>query len=302
MEQENKREASVEQDDETMRSVGCRLRDARVRMGLSVEDVVDKIKLASRQIVALEADDFQALPETAFVRGFVRSYANLLQMDAQSLLDGLPETVQLKSEPPPVDAPFPKARSARRQNLNLLIAALLITLLLAAFSLWQGKIPQLIPLTVSEPSMVSTPLALHLPEAASAPVALSFESLDSPSISPVPKPASTQGSPRESIPKSSKAGTKSLALPAVVEVKPAKSAILRFEFDNESWAEIKDQSGKVLSSQVNAPGSELHLNGIAPFALVIGQAASVKLYYRGKRVDMTPYINASSDVARLTLK
>ncbi|MDX8378815.1 MAG: DUF4115 domain-containing protein [Gallionella sp.] len=288
MEQENKREASVAPDDQTTQSVGCRLRDARVRMDLSVEDVVDKIKLAPRQIVALEADDFQALPEMAFVRGFVRCYANLLQIDAQPLLDSLPETVRLKSETPPVDAPFPKARSARRQNLNLLIAAMLITLLLAAFTLWQEKIPPLIPLTENVSSMVSAPLALHLPEAVSAPVALSFES-------PAP-------SPHEPMPSSSKVTTKSLALSTLVDARPAKSAILTLVFDHESWAEIKDQSGKMLSSQINPPGSELHLKGDPPFDLVIGQAATVKLYYRGKRVDMTPYINVSSDVARLTLK
>jgi hypothetical protein len=77
---------------------------------------------------------------------------------------------------------------------------------------------------------------------------------------------------------------------------------LRLIFDKESWAEIKDKSGKTLSRQVNSPGTELRLEGAAPFSLVIGHAAAVHLYYREKPVDLTSYINASSDVARLTLE
>jgi cytoskeleton protein RodZ len=80
------------------------------------------------------------------------------------------------------------------------------------------------------------------------------------------------------------------------------SAALRLVFDREAWAEIKDQSGKTLSRQVNLRGSELRVEGIAPFTLVVGHAASVHLYYRDKQVDLTSYINASSDVARLTLE
>ena len=55
------------------------LREARERLGLSVADVAAQIKFAPRQIEALEADDFKHLPEAAFLRGFVRSYAKILQ-------------------------------------------------------------------------------------------------------------------------------------------------------------------------------------------------------------------------------
>ena len=56
-------------------SLGRMLREAREHLGLSVADVAAQIKFAPRQIEALEADDFKHLPEAAFLRGFVRSYA-----------------------------------------------------------------------------------------------------------------------------------------------------------------------------------------------------------------------------------
>ena len=71
-------------------SVGQALREARERQGLSVNDVANRIKFAPKQIEWLEADDYVRLPEAAFVRGFVRSYARLLGIDSVSLLTALP--------------------------------------------------------------------------------------------------------------------------------------------------------------------------------------------------------------------
>src|SRR3990167_3427153 len=108
--------------------LGIMLREARERLGLGVTDVADQIKFAPRQIEALEADDFRRLPEMPFVRGFVRSYAKILHLDAQALLAALPqaETVSTRLEPASVEVPFPVAHSVQRQNMILLGAALLL--------------------------------------------------------------------------------------------------------------------------------------------------------------------------------
>lgn len=277
-------------DEATMPSVGQQLRAGRERLGMSIEDVVAKIKLASRQIVALEEDDFQALPETAFLRGFVRSYAKLLQIEAQPLLDALPGAVVAKVivDMPQVEAPFPSEKTARRQNLNLLIAALIVALLIVGFSVWQNYSPQVpvaTPEASSDAAMVTTPLPL--PEQA--------EILDASGVVEAGVPESAVVAPAVQA-----APLSAASAPAAVMVKSATA--LRLVFDKESWAEIKDQSGKTLIKQVNPAGSELRVEGVAPFTLVIGHAASVHLYYREKPVDLTSYINAASDVARMTLE
>jgi len=86
---------NAEQDDHSTTvpqpSVGKMLREARKRLGMSVADIADQTKLAHRQIESLEADDFRRLPEIPFVRGFVRSYARVLQLDEQPLLAALPQ-------------------------------------------------------------------------------------------------------------------------------------------------------------------------------------------------------------------
>lgn len=65
---------------------GERLRAAREAAGLSVTDVAAKLKLSARQISAIEAQDWKALPERTFTRGFFRGYARLVGLD-EKLVD-----------------------------------------------------------------------------------------------------------------------------------------------------------------------------------------------------------------------
>ena len=59
-------------------SAGARLRAAREAAGLSIDAVAQQLKLAPRQVRALEDDDFAQLPGRTFVRGFMRNYARLV--------------------------------------------------------------------------------------------------------------------------------------------------------------------------------------------------------------------------------
>ena len=57
------------------------LRDARLARGLSVQEVARQLRLSIRQVTALEEDDYSKLSSGTFLRGFVRNYAKLLQVD-----------------------------------------------------------------------------------------------------------------------------------------------------------------------------------------------------------------------------
>ena len=69
---------------------GTLVREAREAAGLSIDDVSQQLKLAPRQVQALEADDYAQLPGRTFVRGFMRNYARLLRLDPDALLAALP--------------------------------------------------------------------------------------------------------------------------------------------------------------------------------------------------------------------
>lgn len=134
--QQDNQISNMDSNKEPSLSVGQTLREAREQLGLSVNDVANRIKFAPRQVESLEADDYVQLPEAAFVRGFVRSYARLLELDPSRLLSGLPSShMQAAStqEVSSVDIPLPTPFSARRHNIIWLAAALAIALALAIF-------------------------------------------------------------------------------------------------------------------------------------------------------------------------
>src|SRR6059058_5180297 len=74
---------------------GKTLAAQREAMGWTVEQVADQLKLQVRQVVALEAGDYAALPSPAVTRGFVRAYAKLMKLDPAPLV------AQIAMESPP---------------------------------------------------------------------------------------------------------------------------------------------------------------------------------------------------------
>lgn len=67
-------------------SPGAKLTAGRNALGWTVEQVAAQLKLAPRQIIALEKDDYPALPEAAIVKGFTRAYAKLVKLDPDPIL------------------------------------------------------------------------------------------------------------------------------------------------------------------------------------------------------------------------
>ncbi|USX22584.1 helix-turn-helix domain-containing protein [Oxalobacteraceae bacterium OTU3REALA1] len=75
-----------DQGSTSLATPGAQLAAQREAMGMSVEQIADQLKLAPRQVVALEAGDYASLPNMAVVRGFVRAYAKVVKLDPTPLV------------------------------------------------------------------------------------------------------------------------------------------------------------------------------------------------------------------------
>lgn len=67
--------------------IGETLRDARRRYGMDVREVEERTKIRARYIRALENEDWETLPAPAYVRGFLRTYGQMLGLDGEMLAD-----------------------------------------------------------------------------------------------------------------------------------------------------------------------------------------------------------------------
>ena len=66
---------------------GTILRRAREAKGLDIEAIAAMLHLSEFKINAIEADDFDSLPEPVFVRGYLKNYARLLEERVDPVLD-----------------------------------------------------------------------------------------------------------------------------------------------------------------------------------------------------------------------
>ncbi len=69
-----------------MADIGATLRDARVRRGMTIDQVAQDTRISPRFIAALEGNAFDELPAPVYVRGFLRSYATYLRLDPAPLM------------------------------------------------------------------------------------------------------------------------------------------------------------------------------------------------------------------------
>lgn len=70
-----------------MPDIGNSLREARIRRGLTINDVEAVTKIRSKYLEALEENDFEVIPGPTYVKGFLRTYALFLKLDADLILD-----------------------------------------------------------------------------------------------------------------------------------------------------------------------------------------------------------------------
>ena len=66
---------------------GSYLKACRQGQGLSIEDIAERTKIAGHCLLAMEEDDHERLPPSAYVKSFIRAYALSVGADADGALN-----------------------------------------------------------------------------------------------------------------------------------------------------------------------------------------------------------------------
>ena len=281
---------------------GARLAAQRERAGLSITDIAATLRLHPNQVRAIEQEDLARLPALAYVRGFIRSYARVVNVDPEPLLSDLNAKLSpvRESVVDGMATDYDAARAAGRERTFPQWAMGIALVILVALGVigWQTSMKQ--PAAPPEPAAAVSPVTMTaaappspLVPADAVPSA-STSSANSAAtgdtatnsaalIEPVPAPADT-------------------AEPTVVSSKAASGAAptVLLRFTGDSWAEVTDRSGKILLSQLNSAGAEHALDGELPLTVVIGDANFASVEVRGAAFNLQPFTR--NNVARFTIK
>jgi cytoskeleton protein RodZ len=121
-----------------MFEIGSSLRAARMRQELELSQAERDTRIRAKYLRALEDERFDVLPGPAYTKGFLRTYADYLGLDAQPFVDAYNARFAPEEEP----APPPQLRIRRRRFAVapwlLLVAALAASIAVLAWGL-SGK-------------------------------------------------------------------------------------------------------------------------------------------------------------------
>ena len=70
-----------------MADIGATLREARMRQRIDITDMEVETKIRAKYLRALENEEWDALPGPAYVKSFLRTYADALGLDAKRLVE-----------------------------------------------------------------------------------------------------------------------------------------------------------------------------------------------------------------------
>ena len=285
--------------------VGQELAAAREARGLALADVAQQLKFAPRQLEALEQEQFGALPGATFAKGMVRSYARLLKLDPEPLLQRVaghfevPDSGRLAAR---YHQPVPFSDSARKSTFVYLgLSAGVLVLVGAVAYEWHQERQR--PAVAKPAAKATTSVAKAAPREAQprpAPVAVQ------PAMAPAPAQEKTKLAAPAAIPAPAPVPPAAITpeKPKVVSADKPKAVSagphrLVVRTEGEAWIEIRDAADRMLVSSLNPPGSERVVRGKPPYSLVIGNASMVTVLYDGEPIDLAPHTR--QDVARLTV-
>ncbi len=264
---------------EQEKGCGPQLREAREAAGLSVDDVAGKLRMPAHVVRSLEQEDWQRLGAPVFVRGQLRSYARLLQVDLEPSLQQASiapiEPVKLVSH-----THTPRARrilesTARKAMYVVITGVFAVPVWYATRSHLDGKGPS----TVSLDSM---PVAARTgaPANPAAPPA-------APREQPAPYIASMTPVPR--------ATPEAEAAPAVADA----GKHLSLSFSGDSWVQILAPDGSAVEKALIRAGEHRSYSPGQVGRIVLGNASAVEVQQGGSIVDVKPFQRAN--VARFAV-
>jgi cytoskeleton protein RodZ len=255
-----KRSARTENSPQEAARVGEELREARLALGISVEDAATQLRINKRYLMALEEGRVKDLPGAAYAVGFVRSYATALGLDADDAVRRFRDmsgTAVTKSG----ELVFPEPVPSRGIPTGIL-AAIGVAIALAgyiAWYQWSGRGERVVDNVPPLPPRLERVADAAAPRDAPAPAAEPPAPAPNPVVAPPPPPP-----PR---------------------IDPDKPRVV-IRAKGESWVQIRDNAAnRVMTDRVLRAGDTIEIPNRPGIVLTTGKAENLDILLDGNQVE-----------------
>ena len=287
---------------------GMQLAMRRQQFNWTVDQVARQLNLAPRQVLAMEADDYGALPGMAVARGFIRAYAKLLQLDAAPMLAQIGQAPGAAEAAIPLRRAIPtttfmphRAASRRRQRgpgkLLMIGGVIVVAFAAAALISQRDRLAELLPPSVAErlnnQAAPAPTIAADKPgrvvETDVTPPLSHGDASPAQQAATAPVPAGMTPELSTPVP---------AAQAPLAPATPASALLLNFKQD--SWVEVKRADNSTVVARVMRAGTTESFDLAGPLSLTVGNARGVEASVRGEPLNLAG--TTRNNVARVTVK
>lgn len=302
--QESNQDQELSEDMEVI-SPGQMLAQARQSLKLSKQDIADKLNFRLALVTSIEQDNYDnSLPET-FNRGYLRSYAKLVNINESDILTSY-ETLNIAKIQCAEMQSFSHFTEKQAQNSRLMwVSYLIITLLIASTIIWwlqNEKATNSEVKTIVTTSISQKPKTEIKPEILKeSPVEIPEQVIDKPSLDVGLLPDINAEPNLESNPEpQSKPSTeKETTTSPIAEEQPILPATAIFTFAGDCWVNIFDATGERIAWGVKKPGYVMTITGVAPFKVTVGRPELASISFNDQKIDMSQF--NVGNIAKFTL-
>ncbi len=258
--------------------LGALLKTKRTEKNIAIGEVAERLKFSAKQIESLESGDYKGLPEPIFVKGFIKTYARFLGLDADQIVallnEAFPSQVTAVTSAPTTESQNGLNFQDQKKNksfpkwLPLLVVAAAVV---GAVYLWQSK--------SSEQTRQQEKSTLEVGDVAQPQLAT-----DNVQVVPMNASAASASTPANA------------SAPMAASAAVANGGI-QIKVRYRSNLIVTDADGTPLHSGIVASNSSHEFKGKAPYQVRIGYATGSEISFNGQAVDLKNHFVDGKTVA-----
>ena len=279
-------------DPEIDLTAGEILRQERLRIGLTENEVADHLHITKHYVSAIESDNYQKLPNAVFAKGYIKNYAIFLKLGIEDILERYQVLAIRQSE---LSQGTTARRGLRLRDKDKLWVVLSVVVFICGFiGLWAFNYF----IATGDSSRASEAPILNT-------TPLSPSNLDL-NVAVTSLEEQAEGSKTGVLPKeisqtmNEKPATMTETGDHLIEITTAGNDVLRISFSGNSWVEINDVNENEIYRDIRIAGDVLKIQGISPFNILLGDASFAHLTFNGTEIDVSDQVRIDNSV-RLTV-
>ena len=291
-----------ETKNDSSKTAGEVLRKKRENIGLSIDHIANKLNLDPKLIELLEKNDYEKFNIETYLRGYLRAYAKVIDLDDDMIINLYKESNPEKTPEILPDVKPKIQRNSADKSVKLFSYIIGLTIVLSILVWYQNNFL----VQPSEENLKIANIKTHENTNING-VNIDYKIINH---------TNSWQWPINKAKKNYESNSNELKLAESEEVEDKieniantnevsadniqqSSDTLLLNLTGDSWIEIYDKEGNRLFLDLARGGKNYIINGNSPFDILLGAANEVSIEFNGSSVDIEPYTKFG--IARFTL-